>query len=101
MTPHDAFQQEVCGNIESCELDNLLGRISANMILPYPPGVSLIMPGEMLTQESLPVLNFLQMLCEIGQHYPGFDIDIHGIERDNASGKYKAIVLKELNLNYL
>ncbi|SAG82588.1 Lysine decarboxylase%2C inducible [Enterobacter hormaechei] len=101
MTPHDAFQQEVCGNIESCELDNLLGRISANMILPYPPGVPLIMPGEMLTQESLPVLNFLQMLCEIGQHYPGFETDIHGIERDNASGKYKAIVLKELNLNYL
>lgn len=101
LTPHDAFQQEVSGNIESCELDNMLGKVSANMILPYPPGVPLIMPGEMLTQESLPVLNFLQMLCEIGQHYPGFETDIHGVERDDASGKYKVVVLKELDTNHL
>lgn len=28
------------------------------------------MPGEMITEESRPVLEFLQMLCEIGAHYP-------------------------------
>ena len=39
------------------------------MILPYPPGVPLVMPGEMITEESRPVLEFLQMLCEIGAHY--------------------------------
>ncbi len=27
------------------------------------------MPGEMITEESRPVLEFLQMLCEIGAHY--------------------------------
>ena len=43
------------------------------MILPYPPGVPLVMPGEMITEESRPVLEFLQMLCEIGAHYPGFE----------------------------
>ncbi len=36
------------------------------------------MPGEMITEESRPVLEFLQMLCEIGAHYPGFETDIHG-----------------------
>ncbi|WP_216079541.1 Orn/Lys/Arg family decarboxylase, partial [Shigella sonnei] len=29
------------------------------MILPYPPGVPLVMPGEMITEESRPVLEFL------------------------------------------
>ncbi|MDI5434811.1 hypothetical protein MJM45_29855, partial [Salmonella enterica subsp. enterica serovar Kentucky] len=42
------------------------------------PGVPLVMPGEMITEESRPVLEFLQMLCEIGAHYPGFETDIHG-----------------------
>ncbi|MBJ3814593.1 lysine decarboxylase [Shimwellia pseudoproteus] len=95
MTPHDAFQEEVRGNIETCELDDLLGKVNANMILPYPPGVPVVMPGEKLTEQSLPVLNFLQMLCEIGEHYPGFETDIHGLHRNNETGKYEVVVLKE------
>jgi lysine decarboxylase len=39
-------------SISRKELENLVGRISANMILPYPPGVPLLMPGEMITEES-------------------------------------------------
>ena len=46
LTPHAVFQQQVRGNVETCELDQLIGRFSANMILPYPPGVPLVMPGE-------------------------------------------------------
>lgn len=95
MTPHDAFQEEVRGNIEPCALDDMLGKVSANMILPYPPGVPVVMPGEMLTKESRPVLSFLQMLCEIGAHYPGFETDIHGVHRDGSTGKYMVVVLKE------
>ncbi|XPE47563.1 hypothetical protein ACNKHO_01335 [Shigella flexneri] len=35
-----------------------IGRsVSANMILPYPPGVPLSMPGEMMTDESRSVLD--------------------------------------------
>lgn len=40
------------------------------MILPYPPGVPLLMPGEMITEESRAVLDFLLMLCSVGRHYP-------------------------------
>ncbi len=94
MTPHDAFQEEVRGNIESCPLDDILGKVSANMILPYPPGVPVVMPGEKLTDESVAVLHFLQMLCNIGEEYPGFETDIHGLTRDEDTGKYSVVVLK-------
>ena len=47
------------------------------MILPYPPGVPLLMPGEMITAKSRAVLDFLLMLCSVGQRYPGFETDIH------------------------
>ena len=79
---------------EEVYLDEMVGRINANMILPYPPGVPLVMPGEMITEESRPVLEFLQMLCEIGAHYPGFETDIHGAYRQ-ADGRYTVKVLKK------
>jgi lysine decarboxylase len=31
--------------------DNAVGRISADLIAPYPPGVAVVAPGEILTQE--------------------------------------------------
>lgn len=93
MTPHQAWQRQIKGEVETIELENLVGRISANMILPYPPGVPLLMPGEMITEESRAVLDFLLMLCSIGRHYPGFETDIHGAKRDE-DGVYRVRVLK-------
>ncbi len=93
MTPHHARQRQIKGEVETIELENPVGRISANMILPYPPGVPLLMPGEMITEESRAVLDFLLMLCSIGRHYPGFETDIHGAKRDE-DGVYRVRVLK-------
>jgi len=64
------------------------------MILPYPPGVPLVMPGERITEASRPVLDFLLMLCAIGRHYPGFETDIHGA-RLTEDGRYLVRVLKQ------
>lgn len=94
MTPHQAFQQQVTGNVETVSIDRLIGRVSANMILPYPPGVPLVMPGEMITEASRAVLDFLLMLCTIGEHYPGFETDIHGATLTE-EGRYLVRVLKE------
>ena len=63
------------------------------MILPYPPGVPLLMPGEMITEQSRAVLDFLLMLCSVGHHYPGFETDIHGTKQDD-DGVYHVRVLK-------
>lgn len=71
----------------------MVGKINVNMILPYPPGVPLIMPGEMITEESRAIFReFLVMLCEIGTHYPGFETDIHGAYRQN-NGRYKVKII--------
>lgn len=93
MKPYDAFQLELNGHVEECYLEDMIGKVNANMILPYPPGVPLVMPGEMLTEESRPVLDFLLMLCEIGAHYPGFETDIHGAYPQK-DGRYTVKVIK-------
>ena len=96
MTPHQAFQRQVQGQVETVDIRELVGRVSANMILPYPPGVPLVMPGEMITEESRAVLDFLLMLCTIGRHYPGFETDIHGATLTE-DGRYLVRVLREEN----
>lgn len=94
MKPQQAFQAELRGEIEECFIEELEGKINANMILPYPPGVPLILPGEMITENSRPVLEFLLMLCEIGSHYPGFETDIHGLYQQ-ANNRYTVKVIKK------
>ncbi len=98
MTPYEMFQHQVRGNIEECEIDQLVGQVSANMIPPYPPGVPVVMPGEMITEESRAVLDFLLMLCSIGEHFPGFETDIHGAKLTE-DGKYRVKVLKKGTLD--
>ncbi|MEJ5114739.1 lysine decarboxylase LdcC [Erwinia billingiae] len=93
MTPHQMFQQQVKGNVETVDISQLVGRVSANMILPYPPGVPVVMPGEMITEQSRAVLDFLLMLCTIGKHFPGFETDIHGAKLTE-EGQYLVRVLK-------
>jgi lysine decarboxylase len=94
MTPHRAFECLLAEQTEEIEIENLKGKNNANMILPYPPGVPLIMPGEKITDESIAILNFLLMLIEIGKHYPGFETNIHGVyPQDN--GRHTVKIVRE------
>jgi lysine decarboxylase len=94
VTPHKAFQKVLNGKSKEIYIEELAGNISADMILPYPPGVPLIMPGEMVTKESKCILDFLLMLCEIGEKYPGFETEIHGAYRQS-DGRYMVKILTE------
>ena len=93
MTPFEACQRELNGEVEEVRIQDMQDKVNANMILPYPPGVPLVMPGEMLTADNRAVLDFMLMLCEIGEHFPGFETDIHGAYRQ-PDGSYTVKVLK-------
>lgn len=93
MPPFEAFQRELNGEVEEVRIQDMQDKVNANMILPYPPGVPLVMPGEMLTADNRVVLDFMLMLCEIGEHFPGFETDIHGAYRQ-PDGSYTVKVLK-------
>jgi arginine decarboxylase len=81
LTPADTYQRLVKGEIEYVNLDSIMGRIPAVMVVPYPPGIPVIMPGERFTASSRGVLEYLQRIEEFEHVYPGFESDIHGVER--------------------
>ncbi len=93
-TPYQAFQKNLRGETHEVRLEDLIGQVSADMILPYPPGVPLVMPGEKVTQQSAAVLDYLMMLCETGELFPGFETEIHGAYR-RKDGYYVKVLDEE------
>ncbi len=93
-TPYQAFQKNLRGETHEIRLEDLIGQVSADMILPYPPGVPLVMPGEKVTQQSAAVLDYLMMLCETGELFPGFETEIHGAYR-RKDGYYVKVLDEE------
>lgn len=88
MTPYQARQYIVRNKIVKTPLAELKGKVASEMILPYPPGIPLILPGEMVTEESMAIIDFLITLCEIGDIFPGFETSIHGLKYDDKMGYY-------------
>ncbi|MFZ5354222.1 MAG: aminotransferase class I/II-fold pyridoxal phosphate-dependent enzyme [Bacillota bacterium] len=45
--------EAVYGEKEYISIENSIGRICGEMLIPYPPGIPVIMPGELITEEVL------------------------------------------------
>jgi lysine decarboxylase/arginine decarboxylase len=82
MIPAAAYKELVLGNVESVFLDDMMGRIPAVMVVPYPPGIPIIMPGEMFNKKSKLIIDYLKKVQEFEFVFPGFTSDIHGVERE-------------------
>ena len=79
MRPADAYDRLVRGRVESVEIDELMGRTLAVMVVPYPPGIPLIMPGERITSATKSIHDYLLYARDFDEKFPGFETDIHGL----------------------
>ena len=58
MSLRDAYYSEK----ETVKKEDAIGRISAEVIAECPPGISILLPGELITEEHLPYLNDYETL---------------------------------------
>jgi arginine decarboxylase len=72
----------------------MAGRIAAVMLVPYPPGIPMSMPGERLGGPDSPVIKLLLAMERFGKRFPGFEREVHGIEVDS-EGNYSMRTVKE------
>jgi arginine decarboxylase len=82
MTPAQTYQKLVRDGTEKVKLTEMAGRIPAVMLVPYPPGIPIRMPGERLGDMNSPTIRFLMALEEFSKRFPGFEREVHGIELD-------------------
>lgn len=79
--PRDAF----FGPAENVPVGEAAGRIAAEMITPYPPGIPAVLPGELLTE---PVLAYLRTELAAGMNLPDpADAELKTIRVVNASAE--------------
>jgi arginine/lysine/ornithine decarboxylase len=93
MTPADAYRELVLDTIEHVPLEELADRVLATSVVPYPPGIPMLMPGENTGPDNGPYLSYLRALQEWDARFPGFGHDTHGVE--NKDGKLYMQVLKK------
>ena len=87
MIPADAYSELVKGNVEFVRLKDIMNRIPAVMVVPYPPGIPIIMPGEQFTRKTKIIIDYLKLVENFELEFPGFEGDIHGVERVEEKGR--------------
>jgi hypothetical protein len=76
MKPSDAYSQIAHRNTERVPIDELEGRITTSLVTPYPPGIPLLIPGEVFNKK---IIDYLKFAREFNLQCPGFETDIHGL----------------------
>jgi len=76
MKPSDAYAQIAHRNTERVPVDQLEGRITTSLVTPYPPGIPLLIPGEVFNKK---IVDYLKFSREFNAQCPGFETDIHGL----------------------
>jgi len=81
MSPRDAFYAET----ETVKLAEAAGRISAEFVMVYPPGIPIFIPGEIIAQDNI---DYIAMNIEAGLPVQGPEDDtletIHVIKETKA-----------------
>ena len=52
MTPHDAYFAAA----SAIPLERAVGRVSAELVIPYPPGIPVLVPGDVVTKDKIAYL---------------------------------------------
>ena len=87
LTPSETYQKMLRNGTEKVKFSEMANRIAGVMLVPYPPGIPLSMPGERLGAIDSPVMRLILAFEEFGKRFPGFEREVHGIEVD-AQGDY-------------
>lgn len=92
----ETYQKLVRGKTEKVKVEEAENRVSGHLLVPYPPGIPILMPGERLGTKDSPHIKFLLNLQEFSQIFPGFGHEIHGIEVDEEGIFWMRCVKKEI-----
>jgi len=89
MRPTDAWSMMAHRKIERVSIDELEGRVTAMLVTPYPPGIPLLIPGEVFNKT---IVDYLKFVREFNELFPGFESDCHGLIKEMHDGQLQYCV---------
>jgi ornithine decarboxylase len=96
-SPAAAHTALIRGEVDLVPLGELAGRVAASLIVVYPPGIAIMVPGERFAADSAAVA-YLRLFEESDNLFPGFESEMQGIfPRRESDGRlsYFTYVLSE------
>jgi arginine decarboxylase len=82
----------MAGERRAGSADKMANRVVGVSVIPYPPGIPIVMPGENIGSADGPWLTYLRTLQEYGHLFPGFAKEVEGTEERD--GVYHIYCLK-------
>ncbi|MBR7131247.1 MAG: arginine decarboxylase [Lentisphaeria bacterium] len=73
ISPRQAYMEMIRGNVELIPAAKLAHRIAANALIPYPPGIPMVISGERFGGADNPHIAYLQSLAAWDAKFPGFE----------------------------
>ena len=97
MLPVDAAAMVVRGDVELVDVAELHNRIAAVMLVPYPPGIPVMMGGEKVSGDARAIADYLLAREEFENVFPGYEGDIHGITREQRENRtvFRTLCIKK------
>jgi arginine decarboxylase len=95
LTPAEAYQKLIHGETEEIRIADLPGRLAALMIVPYPPGIPVLMPGERVDAKGGPIVKFLKSVEEYGRRFPGFGREVQNVHADAQGDMWVRVIVEK------
>jgi ornithine decarboxylase len=98
MLPQKANQHLVRNNVDFLPIDQIKGRIATTLMLVYPPGIAVVVPGERLDDRAQPMIDYFKVFEDSANLYPGFENEVQGVYRkveDDGKIRFYTYVVRE------
>lgn len=98
LTPAEAAREVFRENVEHVAIKDCMDRVAGVIVVPYPPGIPVLMGGEKIDKDSEAILNYLLEREEFERVFPGYYGDIHGIEAyedEDGVRRFHTLVIKK------
>ena len=73
----------------------MAARTVATGVVPYPPGIPLLVPGERVNSK---IVEYLRFARDFTKRFPGFESDVHGlvkVKQPDGTVKYMLDCVRE------
>jgi arginine/lysine/ornithine decarboxylase len=94
-SPAEGHTALIRNRVDLVGLDELADRVAASLIVVYPPGIALQVPGERFAPDSAAVA-YLRLFEESDNLFPGFENEMQGIfpSREGGTLRYRTYVMR-------
>ncbi len=86
MSPQEASQLLTRNKVDYVPVSEIRGRVAATLMLVYPPGIALMVPGERVGRNSSPMVDYMLAFEALENAFPGLSTEIQGVYREAQPG---------------